>query len=71
MNFKYERLPIFCQYCGLLRHDLRYCAKYFSKMKIGIAMECRFGDWLKATGGRARSPQKLGFVKEDSSDGDK
>ena len=71
MNFKYERLPIFCHYCGLLGHDLCYCANYFSKTKTGIAVECGYGDWLKATGGRARSPQKLGFVKEDSNDGDK
>ena len=34
-------------------------------------MECGYGDWLKAMGGRARSPQKQGIVKEDSSDGDK
>lgn len=71
MNFKYERLLVFCHYCGLLGRDLRYCAKYFSKMKTRIVMECSYGDWLKATGGRARSPQKRGFVKEDSSDGDK
>lgn len=71
VNFKYKWLLVFCRYCGLLGCDLRYCAKYFSKMKTGIAVECSYGDWLKATGGTARSPQKRGFVKEDSSDGDK
>ena len=69
MHFKYERLPVFCHYCGLLRHDLRYCAKYFSKTKAGIDVDCGYGDWLKA-GGRARSPLKRGVVKEGSSNGD-
>ena len=33
-------------------------------------MNCSYGDWLKATGGRARSPLKRGFRKEGSKDGD-
>lgn len=66
VNFKYEWLPIFCHYYGLLGHDLRYCAKYFSKTTTGIEVDCGYGGWLKATGGRARSPLKRGFVKKGS-----
>ena len=69
MNFKYERLPVFCHYCGFLGHNLRYFAKYFSITKTGIEVDCGYGDWLKASG-RARSPLKQGFVKEGSNDGD-
>ena len=63
MHFKYERLPVFCHYCGLLGQDLCYCAKYFSKTKAGIDVDCGYEDWLKV-GGRARSPLKRGVVKE-------
>lgn len=59
MYLKYERLPVFCHYCGLLGHDLRYCAQYFSKTKNGVDVECGYKDWLKATGGRARLPGDL------------
>ena len=29
VKFKYERLPLFCYYCGFLGHDLKHCAKHF------------------------------------------
>lgn len=34
-TFKYERLPMFCHYFGLLEQDLRHCARYFSLTKNG------------------------------------
>ena len=34
-TFKYERLPMFCHYCGLLGHDIKHCANYFVLMKSG------------------------------------
>lgn len=30
VTFKYERLPLFCHFCGLLGHDLKHCAEYFA-----------------------------------------
>ena len=48
VNLKYKRLPILCHYCGLLGHELRFCAQYFSKTKFGTEVECDYGDWLKA-----------------------
>ena len=56
VDLKYKRLPIFCHYCGFLGHELRFCAQYFSKTKSGTDVECGYGDWLKALGGRTRSP---------------
>lgn len=58
VTYKYERLPLFCHFCGILGHDLRHCASHFSATKKGREVECQYGDWLKATGGSQRSPQK-------------
>lgn len=58
ITYKYERLPMFCHFCGLLGHDLRHCRGYFSVTRSGGEVECQYGDWLKATGGRYRSPTK-------------
>ena len=35
VSFKYERLPIFCHYCGILGHDLKHCAAHYAVEKIG------------------------------------
>ena len=51
VSFKYERLPMFCQYCEILGHDLKYCAAHFVAEKNGGHVEYQFGDFLKATGG--------------------
>lgn len=33
VNFKYERLLIFCHHCGLLGHDLKHCASHYAASK--------------------------------------
>ena len=66
-----KRLPILCHYCGLLRHELQFCAQYFSETKSGAEGECGYGDWLKALGGRTRSPQKREVRKDDEHKGKK
>ena len=30
VDYKYECLPLFCHYSGLLGHDLKHCAEYFA-----------------------------------------
>ena len=71
VDLKYERFPILCHYCGLLGHELRFCAQYFSKTKSGDKVECGYGDWLKASGGKTRSPQKREVRKDDEHKGKK
>ena len=35
VSFKYERLPIFCHYCGILGYDLRHYAAHYAVEKKG------------------------------------
>ena len=60
VNFKYERMPLFCHYCGLLGHDTRHCASFYAATKNVGEVECPYGDWLRAGGLRTGSPVKQG-----------
>ena len=66
VKFKYERLALFCHYCGLLGHDLRHCAQYFGATKSSEEADCQYGDWMKATGSRARSPNSRGRYRDET-----
>ena len=55
VTFKYERLPMFCHFCGVLGHDLKHCAKHYALRKNRWEVVCQYGDCLKANGGRNRS----------------
>ncbi|KAK7853610.1 hypothetical protein CFP56_035234 [Quercus suber] len=70
VTFKYECLPMFCHYCGLLGHDLHHCANHFSATKSEKEIDYQYGDWLKAQGGRPSSPMKQqSEMKADTGDG--
>ena len=58
ITYKYERLPMFYHFCGLLGHDLRHCASHFLLTRSGGDVEFQYGDWVKATGGCYRSSPK-------------
>ena len=47
---------MFCYYCGILGHDLHHCASHYAVEKQGVGVDYQYGDWLKATRGRQRSP---------------
>lgn len=64
--FKYERLPLFCHFCGLRGHDLKHCAPYFAANKNNGEVICQYRDWLKATGGRTRSPPRGKYEREEA-----
>jgi len=77
VSFKYERLPIFCHYCGILGHDLRHCAAHYAVEKKGDRIEYQYGDFLRAVGGRPRvssskvSGQMAGTEEETGSAAEK
>ena len=56
VTFKYEWLPMFCHYCGILGHDLKHCVAHYAVEKNGGNIDYQYGDFLRATGGRARVP---------------
>lgn len=58
VKFKYEKFTMFCHFCGLLGQDLRHCASHYALEKNGGNVVCQYGDWLKATSGRPKSPSK-------------
>ena len=66
VTFKYERLPLFCHFYGLLDHDLKHCAPYFATAKNDGEVTCQYEDWLKATEGRACSPPRRKYEREEA-----
>ncbi|KAK7860560.1 hypothetical protein CFP56_036702 [Quercus suber] len=51
VSYKYERLPLFCHFCGLLGHNTEHCAEYYARSKNGSEVICQYGEWLKSAGG--------------------
>ena len=54
VSFKYERLPMFCHFYGILGHGLKHCATNYAAEKNGGSMEYQYRDFLKAVRGRAK-----------------
>ena len=52
VSFKYNRLPMVYHYCGLLGHDLKHYASHFALTKNSKEAPWKYGEWLKASGGR-------------------
>ena len=51
VSYKYERLPLFCHYCGLLGHDVKHCASHFAIIQNGGEVDYQYGDYLRAMEG--------------------
>ena len=49
VDFKYERLPIFCYWCGKVDHDERDCIKWISSRETLRTKDKQFSPWLHTT----------------------
>ncbi len=50
--FKYERLPNFCYWCGLLSHSDKDCPKWLLNKEEWRAEDQQFGPWLRVVNER-------------------
>ena len=46
--FRYERLPVFCYWCGRLTHDAKECDIWIRSKGTLHTQQQPFGDWLRA-----------------------
>lgn len=50
VDFKYEQLPGFCFYCGLVGHLEKSCEQKMLEAKESDLCEGQYGEWLRASG---------------------
>lgn len=63
VEFKYERLPIFCYWCGMINHDEKDCKQWMRSKESLWAEEKQYGPWLWATPGCVQKPQLVVALK--------
>ena len=56
VEFKYERLPVFCYLCGKLDHNEKECLVWMRSEGPIRAEEKQYGPWLRATHDRLQKP---------------
>ena len=57
ISFQYERLPIFCYWCGHLNHDERDCKIWIDSGESLQKSDQQYGPWLKASLTTMQQPQ--------------
>ncbi|KAH7841895.1 hypothetical protein Vadar_013209 [Vaccinium darrowii] len=48
VDYKYERLPLFCHYCGLIDHEIQECSVKSKDVMEGYVKENSYGPWMAA-----------------------
>ncbi|XP_073121701.1 uncharacterized protein [Henckelia pumila] len=61
INFKYEKIPTFCFFCGVIGHSDKFCEKLFDYPDKSV--EKLYGVWLRAPS--RRTPVDITGVTED------
>ena len=67
VDFKYERLPIFCYLCGMIDHDERDCLQGFRSKETPRPEEKQFGPWLRANPDRLQKTLLISVGKNGDS----
>ena len=67
VNFKYEKMPNFCYWCGLVSHDAKECSVWLSSKGSLSLDQQEYGSWLKVD---PFSVGKKSFVFVPSTKGD-
>ncbi|KAH7838605.1 hypothetical protein Vadar_028843 [Vaccinium darrowii] len=49
VEFRYEKLPAFCRYCGKVGHEFLGCNQRFLDMEDEVFRIAQYGDWLRAS----------------------
>lgn len=49
ISLQYERMPIFCYWCGLMNHDEKDCKLWTNSKGTLNREEQQYGPWLQAT----------------------
>lgn len=57
ISFQYERMPIFCYWCGLINHDEKNCKLWTESGRTLKKDEQQYGPWLRASTTNLQQPQ--------------
>lgn len=49
IEFRYEKLPAFCRYCGRVGHEFLNCIKRFLDLEDEVVLSAQYGEWLRAS----------------------
>ena len=66
VDFRYERLPIFCYWCGKVDHDERDCIQWIQSKETLRSEDKQFGAWMRASPDRLQRPQLVITSKRSS-----
>ncbi|KAL0000259.1 hypothetical protein SO802_019861 [Lithocarpus litseifolius] len=71
VSFQYERLPIYCYWCGKLDHDEKDCRIWIPSNGSLSWDAQQYGPWLQASSDRLQKPQVVRVRGRDTQKGDR
>ena len=66
VTFKYERMPIFCYWCGLIDHDEKDCMEGARSKETLGQREKQYGPWLRTSPDHCQKPQLVVTMENKS-----